>query len=403
MSIAFIFEKTLSKIDFDNVFSKLKVFFWGGMFFLCAFLFDVYKITLNTSKEIEHAFELKRITKVFIDYKINSVGGGRHFDEFFSYFLNSGYYSKLFFVYDSDGRALYANSNWNPSSIDLDMRDRPWYKEAKTRKNYGITKIHKNAFNPYEEVLFFYYPIYREKKLIGVGDYDIRVEDLMRGVLGFISVRAITLDLQNDVVFDFYLSGRNWVKIIFSLFFSCFLAYCFIVSIEKLRYVINNRSLCSLSGLKRRDSFKASKLDQRVKALCFLDIDHFKSINDTYGHDIGDEAIKAFANCLKENIRDKDVAFRWGGEEFLVIIRGKVDENIDVYNILDRLRASVEVMDIDGVPQFTVSIGYCHYDSNVDAKELIKQADLALYESKRTGRNKVSEYKNSMSGEPITA
>ena len=86
-----------------------------------------------------------------------------------------------------------------------------------------------------------------------------------------------------------------------------------------------------------------------------------------------------------------------------MIIRGKVDENIDVYNILDRLRASVEVMDIDGVPQFTVSIGYCHYDSNVDAKELIKQADLALYESKRTGRNKVSEYKNSMSDEPITA
>ncbi len=161
--------------------------------------------------------------------------------------------------------------------------------------------------------------------------------------------------------------------------------------------VVRKRHLDKLSGLKRRDSFKAHKLDQRVKALCFLDIDHFKNINDTYGHDIGDEAIKAFANCLKENIRDKDVAFRWGGEEFLVIIRGKVDENIDVYNILERLRASVEAMDIDGVPQFTVSIGYCHYDSNIDAKELIKQADLALYESKRTGRNKVSEYKNSMS------
>ena len=158
-----------------------------------------------------------------------------------------------------------------------------------------------------------------------------------------------------------------------------------------------------MTGLLKRDSFKANKLDRRVKALCFLDIDHFKSINDTYGHDIGDEAIKAFANCLKENIRDTDVAFRWGGEEFLVIIRGKVDENIDVYNILERLRASVEAMDIDGVPQFTVSMGYCHYDSNVDVKELIKQADLALYESKRTGRNKVSEYKSRMSDEPITA
>lgn len=157
--------------------------------------------------------------------------------------------------------------------------------------------------------------------------------------------------------------------------------------------VVRKRHLDQLSGLKRRDSFKANKLDQRVKALCFLDIDHFKSINDTYGHYIGDEAIKAFANCLKKNIRDKDVAFRWGGEEFLVIIRGDVDESVYVYNILDRLRTSVEAMDIDGVPQFTVSIGYCNYDSNVDVKELIKQADLALYESKKTGRNNVCEYK----------
>ncbi len=56
---------------------------------------------------------------------------------------------------------------------------------------------------------------------------------------------------------------------------------------------------------------------------CLLDIDRFKRINDTYGHDIGERAIRAFAHCLSQNIRKSDIAFRWGGEEFLLILRGK--------------------------------------------------------------------------------
>ncbi|EAS64551.1 GGDEF domain-containing protein [Photobacterium angustum] len=172
-----------------------------------------------------------------------------------------------------------------------------------------------------------------------------------------------------------------------------------------IRKLILYSSVDMLTGLLNRSSLNnvINSNNHTLKALALLDIDHFKSINDAYGHDAGDGAIKAFASCLKENIRDTDVAFRWGGDEFLVLIRGQVNDNIDAYCVFDRLRTTVEAMDIDGVPKFTVSIGYCSYDSNVDIKTLIKQADLALYDSKKTGRNRVAEYKSRISDEQIAA
>lgn len=150
-----------------------------------------------------------------------------------------------------------------------------------------------------------------------------------------------------------------------------------------------------LSGLKARGAFLNDKIDNRVKAFCFLDIDHFKKINDNYSHATGDEAIKAFSHCLKENIRDTDVAFRWGGEEFLLILRGDCNECVDVYSILDRLRDKVENIKVKGLPAFTVSIGYCEYDAKEEVKTLIKKADLAMYASKRAGRNLVTKYSDS--------
>ncbi len=155
-------------------------------------------------------------------------------------------------------------------------------------------------------------------------------------------------------------------------------------------------SLDVLTGLPNRSAFKSLKPYRSKQVFCFLDIDHFKRINDTYGHDIGDRAIRAFAHCLSQNIRKSDIAFRWGGEEFLLILREGISEEIDPFLILESLRRRIQAIDIIDIPKFTVSIGYCDYDDNVDVKELINKADLALYESKRTGRNKVTRYKDSI-------
>lgn len=371
-----------------------------GLIALC-FYYDYQKISSNTHTQVEYAKTLKRINTILIGYQYSHPDNVL-FKDFISYFWQSGLYSDLYFIYEKDGSGLFSDPSEAPELAPVDMRTRPWYLDAKFHERNHVGELYENIFPPHDLMFTYSYPVIIDDKLRGVGAYDLYYESLHENTLGLLSIQSMQVkDEHGCVSFSFRVTLQNANRIASIYFFLVLLSLLFFKSLE---YVSKSRSASrkdKLSGLNRRDSFNPNRLDSRVKALCFLDIDHFKSINDTYGHDIGDEAIKAFANCLKENIRDTDVTFRWGGEEFLLLIRGKFDETIDVFLVLDRLRTSVEAMDIDGVPKFTVSIGYCNYDSNVDVKELIKQADLALYNSKRTGRNKISEYKNRMSDELI--
>ncbi|WP_235869330.1 GGDEF domain-containing protein [Veronia nyctiphanis] len=119
-------------------------------------------------------------------------------------------------------------------------------------------------------------------------------------------------------------------------------------------------------------------------------------MNDTYGHDVGDKAIKAFAQCIKEGVRESDVLFRWGGEEFLIVLRNPEDTVPDISKVLERVCRKVEAIDIDGVPKFTVSIGYCEYHYDDDIDDAIKNADTALYAAKHSGRNRVFRYNSGL-------
>ena len=121
-----------------------------------------------------------------------------------------------------------------------------------------------------------------------------------------------------------------------------------------------------------------------------LDIDSFKNINDTFGHDAGDRALEGFANTLRESIRSSDILARLGGEEFGIILpnTGKVDAKVTA----EKLRLAVEqqrlvVAETQEV-SLTVSIGVSTVDkriNNFDA--LLKEADTALYQAKNRGRN----------------
>ncbi len=123
----------------------------------------------------------------------------------------------------------------------------------------------------------------------------------------------------------------------------------------------------------------------------FLDIDHFKKVNDTYGHTTGDEVLKMLSHTLKHNLRDSDVVARWGGEEFIVLIK-----NVDKFalaNIAEKLRNLIERSMIkleDKYLSVTVSIGATLYRSEDTDQSLLSRADQALYTSKRTGRNKLT-------------
>jgi diguanylate cyclase len=138
--------------------------------------------------------------------------------------------------------------------------------------------------------------------------------------------------------------------------------------------------------------------DQSVldKGLCILmlDIDHFKKINDTYGHLFGDKVIRAIAATLKSKVRGEDSVARLGGEEFAVMLPETDIAGARI--VAEHIRQSIErgkIRRLDTQEQIggiTISIGAAAYTSGVSAVNLLDQADKALYVSKKTGRNKTS-------------
>ena len=125
-------------------------------------------------------------------------------------------------------------------------------------------------------------------------------------------------------------------------------------------------------------------------SLLLVDVDHFKKINDNFGHDAGDKALVAIANALTLALRASDVCARWGGEEFLILL---LDTNeADSVEIANRLRRAVCTLSFPEVApdiHITVSIGLAEHRANNSLEAAIKRADVALYAAKAGGRNRV--------------
>ncbi|WP_440053515.1 diguanylate cyclase [Pseudoalteromonas sp. T1lg65] len=140
--------------------------------------------------------------------------------------------------------------------------------------------------------------------------------------------------------------------------------------------------------------FKRLKRSQGQSALLMFDIDHFKKINDEYGHSGGDEAIRHIADLLKKTIRETDTAGRYGGEEFAVTLLDTDEEGAVVF--AERLRRLIENSSIyydEQQIKITVSLGVALYDDKFAKHEQwIEAADNALYSSKENGRNRVTVY-----------
>ncbi len=156
-----------------------------------------------------------------------------------------------------------------------------------------------------------------------------------------------------------------------------------------------------LSGLCNRRSFmrmmdtelhRQSRLkNQGEMALIFIDIDHFKLVNDTYGHHAGDIVIQLLSKFLEQACRPYDTVARWGGEE-IVILTPQTSEDQSV-RFAERIRSGIEALDIDAEGQIipiTISIGVALYLSNgEEMNEFIDRADSMLYKAKNCGRNRV--------------
>lgn len=169
--------------------------------------------------------------------------------------------------------------------------------------------------------------------------------------------------------------------------------------------VLQHATMDALTGLHNRRQLE-TRLRQEISvakrkktSLCcmMLDIDYFKKINDTYGHAVGDFVLQHFAQVIKQGLREYDFPARYGGEEFCIVLPGTPIE--EALLVAQRLREKVEQtsfdltgFNFDGVKDLsiTVSIGISEYtDTMQDYSQLHKNADMALYQAKRNGRNRV--------------
>jgi diguanylate cyclase (GGDEF)-like protein/PAS domain S-box-containing protein len=126
---------------------------------------------------------------------------------------------------------------------------------------------------------------------------------------------------------------------------------------------------------------------ENIFSLLMLDIDHFKNINDTYGHDVGDLVLKELCFVIENLIRETDIFGRWGGEEFLLILpKTSKDEAI---LIATRIKNIIENHSFNNIPQVTVSIGISVYNESIKKEIFLKDVDDALYKAKNIGRNRV--------------
>jgi diguanylate cyclase (GGDEF)-like protein len=131
---------------------------------------------------------------------------------------------------------------------------------------------------------------------------------------------------------------------------------------------------------------KAELLENKFSFI-ILDIDHFKIVNDTYGHLVGDDVLIHLSKIIKEQIRDTDVFARWGGEEFVLLLS---DVDIDTASeIADKLRVKIELEYFPEVNNITCSFGVSSYEKDDTIDTITNRADKALYEAKESGRNKV--------------
>jgi len=157
-------------------------------------------------------------------------------------------------------------------------------------------------------------------------------------------------------------------------------------SIDKLTGILNRRKLDEFLEYE----VSVSKRYMTNLSLIIVDIDHFKSVNDTYGHQMGDKVLFEVTKIITNEIRESDIFGRFGGEEFLLICP-ETDQN-QAFLLAEKLRKKIENYNFDKIGQKTVSLGISQFKQEDTSVTLIKKADIALYESKNTGRNRTTIY-----------
>ena len=204
-----------------------------------------------------------------------------------------------------------------------------------------------------------------ELPIFGWMDYRRERTELIKNI---VELKSQVRELEDDLIHD------SLTKLKTRAFFE-----------EEARVYLS--SIANVSQGKRKEYFGFKNI-----SFLFFDIDYFKKVNDTYGHDVGDVVLYEVANVILRSVRSGDTVARWGGEEMIALLLGS-DES-DAREKAEDIRRKIESMSFDIYPDLkpTISIGVVHTDGKTSYNEVIKCADEALYKAKQTGRNKVVTY-----------
>ena len=205
-----------------------------------------------------------------------------------------------------------------------------------------------------------------------------------RRINGFRNIMVLTLAALAIVTVGLVILGFRLQRIVLALK----------QSEEKIRYRANFDALTHLPNRSNfvehlREAISRGRRSSGQTALLFIDLDRFKTINDTLGHDFGDELIKQVAIRIRETLRETDIVSRLGGDEFTVLLIDMVDEihaSIIAKNILARLSEPFMLHGHEVYSSASIGITICPGDGD-NAKNLLKNADMAMYEAKAQGRN----------------
>jgi diguanylate cyclase len=162
----------------------------------------------------------------------------------------------------------------------------------------------------------------------------------------------------------------------------------------------NESNTDALTGLANRKKFDIAlrlamrQFQESGEKLCLLmlDIDHFKSFNDNYGHQTGDQILRLVAHTLRHGLKGRDIAARYGGEEFSIILPATSSEN--AFTVAEQIRGAIAAKELvkrssgENLGRLTISIGIAEVSPGENVKDLIERADKALYQAKNTGRNR---------------
>jgi len=178
---------------------------------------------------------------------------------------------------------------------------------------------------------------------------------------------------------------KEWVKILAP-------AIAKLIDNEQLRDMAFRDNLTGLMNHRAFEKALNSECERALRygnafSLIMIDIDWFKNVNDRYGHQMGDIVLRSISQKIEETVRKSDLAFRYGGEEFMVIMPHTDITN--AFKLADRIKEEIENMEVIPGAKITVSQGIAQYKDGLLPSDLVKKADIGLYEAKDKGKNRI--------------